>query len=660
MIDFGQLFDDAPCGFLVTDLDGLIQQVNSRFASWTGYAANELIGRRTFQELLSLESQIEYQTHFAPTLGLHHVVRDVALELNGINGQPIHAVTNAELHEATTTKPARVWLVLIDATARRSLEQESQRARQRLARLQRLTSAFAVAQTRQEVVSVTVAEILDGTEGDHGFLADVVGDNLRILEALPHDEVARAAWEASDIPNIPLLAQSMRSNTAVFMENSDGVGTHLPPLRTDGVTSRRVALLPMATAGRARGVLCVASSKEGTFQADERAFLVLFAELTAQAIERARLHDDAIVRTEQMVFLAELGGQLDEATTFQGRAQRLVDMLVPSIADVATVEIGYSPAEPIARAQVNPLLVEPLGTLRTAGKPNGTSFVRLPLLTRGVLVGTLTLSTSESGRGFQESDLLHLREVASRAALALENARIYDHQRQVSASFQQHLLKRAMPSDPRVELTTRYQAGGELVEIGGDFFDAFFVTPNRLAVAVGDVVGRGIPAATVMGQIRTALRAYALEGRGPATTLERLDRFAESIDGAFCSSVAYAELDLETGELRYSCAGHPPPVLVLPAGRPEVLWDGRSPLLGIDVATPKPEAIVQIPPGGRLLLYSDGLVETRARALDDGIATLVTHLDADRDIALDRLAELIEGHDAQSDDICVLSLTRRH
>jgi len=538
LTDFERLFEEAPCGLLIMTLDGLIEQANLRFATWTGYTANELVGRRTFQGLLSVGGQIHYDTHFAPALGLRRAVRDVALELAGTNGQPILAVTSAELHDATATEPARVWLVLTDATARRSFEQELQRAQQRLARLQRLTAAFAVALTRQEVVSVTVAEILDGPEGDHGFLADVVGDNLRILEALPDDEVALAAWEASDIPNIALLAQSMRSNTAVFVENSDGVATHLPPLCIDGVSSRRVALLPMATVGQVRGVLCVASSKEATFQPDERAFLVSFAELTAQAIERARLHDDAIVGAKQMVAM-------------------------------------------------------------------------------------------------------------------------YDHERQVAALFQQHLLNRTMPLDERVDLDASYQAGGELVEIGGDFFDAFFVTKDRLAVAVGDVVGRGIPAATVMGQVRTALRAYALEGHGPAWTLERLDAFAESIDGAFCTSVAYSELDLETGELRYSCAGHPPPVLVMPQGGTEVLWQGRSPLLGVDPSAPKSEAAVHMPAGARLLLYSDGLVETRTRAIDEGIAELVSQLDANRDIGLDRLAGLVDGHGAYSDDVCVLSLTRK-
>ena len=415
---------------------------------------------------------------------------------------------------------------------------EARRAQLRLAQLQRLTAAFAVALTREEVVSVTVAEILGGAEGDHGFLADVFDDTLRILDVLPDDEVARAAWETSDIPNIPMLAESMRLNTPVFIENSDGVGAKLPPLRTDGVSSCRVALLPMATVGRARGVLCVASSKLSTFQPDERAFLVLFAELTAQAIERARLHDEAVLRAEQM-------------------------------------------------------------------------------------------------------------EVA------------YDHERQVAALFQQHLLNRTMPVDDRIDLDASYQAGGELVEIGGDFFDAFFVGPDRLGVAVGDVVGRGIPAATVMGQVRTALRAYAMEGHGPAWTLGRLDAFAESIDGAFCTSVAYSELDLATGELLYSCAGHPPPVLVLPAGGTEVLWGGRSSLLGVEPTATKTEAVVHMPPGSRLLLYSDGLVETRERAIDDGIAELVTQLDANRGIGLSRLAELVDGHGSYSDDVCVLSLTRR-
>lgn len=536
--DFERLFNDAPCGFLVTDLDGVILQVNTRFSTWTGYSAGELVQRRSFQELLSVGGQIDYQTDFAPPLGVQRVVRDVPLELIGINGQPVFALTNAEVHEATSTHPACVWVVLIDATERRIFEQESQRARMRLARLQRLTAAFAVASTRQEVVSVTVDEILDGAEGDHGFLADVVGDRLRILQALPNDEAARASWEVSDILNIPLLAQSMHSNTAVFLENSDGTGTHFPPLRNDDVSSRRVALLPMATAGQARGVLCVASSKEATFQPDERAFLVLFAELTAQAIERARLHDEAVVRAEQMVVA-------------------------------------------------------------------------------------------------------------------------YDHERQVAALFQQHLLNRTMPVDRRMLLATTYQAGGERVEIGGDFFDSFFVTPNRLAVAVGDVVGRGIAAATVMGQVRTALRAYALEGHGPAWTLARLDTFSQSIDGAFCTSVAYSELDLDSGELHYSCAGHPPPVLVVPGGDIEVLWEGRSPLLGVEPSATKAEAVVRMPPGGRLLLYSDGLVETRTRSIDSGIAELVAHLESDRSMTLARVAELVDADGAYSDDVCVLSLTRR-
>jgi len=725
-------FHDAPCGFLITDPDGLIEQVNSRFAAWTGFTADELVGRQYFEDLLTVGSRIYYQTHFAPTLGLQGMVRDVALELSGCDGRPVLAIANAEVHQATITLPAaqfgdalrqvvraastdearpiltdavHVWMVLIDATERRAFEQASQRKQRRLARLQTLTSAFAVASTHQEVVSVVVAEVFDGLEGDHGFLADIDGDGLRILEALPADAAALGAWEVSDIPSVPMLAESLRSNTPLFVEHSDEIWSHLPLLRTDGVATTRVALLPMATAGRAMGVLCVASSTQSTFQPDERSFLMVFAELTAQSIERARLHDEAVIRALQVAFLAELSAELDEATSFDQRAQRLVNVLVPAIADFATVEVGRPDNGLIAAAHVNPELVDTLRQLHIAVKPADQpvplggalmpsdkrephvigevrsemfdtgvlspaqrdllthlmpmSYVCLPLVARGALVATLSLFTKESGRRYGPSDLPHLRELAARAALALENARLYDHQRKVAASFQQQLLRRPMPSDARVELASRYQAGGEQVEIGGDFFDAFLVTPDRLAVAVGDVVGRGIPAATVMGQLRTALRAYALEGRGPASTLERLDLFAESIDGAFCSSVAYAELDLDTGELQYSCAGHPPPVLVSPTGQTAPLWEGRSPLLGLDPAAPKAKAVVQVPHGGRLLLYTDGLIETRDRALDDGIADLVTHLSSDRDISLDRLAELVDGHGVHTDDVCMLSLTWR-
>ena len=179
-------------------------------------------------------------------------------------------------------------------------------------------------------------------------------------------------------------------------------------------------------------------------------------------------------------------------------------------------------------------------------------------------------------------------------------------------------------------------------------------------MAVGDVVGRGIPAATVMGQLRTALRAYALEGHGPARTLDHLDAFATTIDGAFCASVVYAELDLVTGELWYSSAGHPPPVLVTPDSQISVLWEGRSPLLGIDTTTHKAQALVQMPVNARLLLFTDGLIEAQTRGIDQGLDELAEHLQYDHDIDLDTLVKKIDVHEAYNDDICVLSLTRRN
>ena len=281
------------------------------------------------------------------------------------------------------------------------------------------------------------------------------------------------------------------------------------------------------------------------------------------------------------------------------------------------------------------------------------------MFARGTLVGTLMLVMAESNRRFELADVPHLTDIANRAAVSLENARLYNHERFVAGSFQRELLGRELPQDDRLCLRAMYQAGGELVDIGGDYFDAFFVSADRIALAVGDVVGKGIPAATVMSQLRTALRAFALEGNGPAETLNRLDGFVNSIPGADCSSVVYAELDLRTNQLVYACAGHPPPLLISEDREALALWDGRSSLLGTAQPMPRSESRVQVLVGSTLIMYTDGLVEARERSIDEGIAELIDVLRGEPSIDLEALVAKMKVSDVQRDDICVLAVTPR-
>ena len=188
--------------------------------------------------------------------------------------------------------------------------------------------------------------------------------------------------------------------------------------------------------------------------------------------------------------------------------------------------------------------------------------------------------------------------------------------------LQRALLTTHLPVDDRFSVTTEYRPGVQSLEVGGDWYDAFLLDDHVLAVTVGDVVGRGLHAATAMGQLRSAVRAVSGPGVGPATLLRRLDRFVRQAGVGFMATLAYAEIDLVTGQVRYACAGHLPPLRLTAGGAHEFLWDGRSTPLGI--GSGRTEASAALDPGDLLVLYTDGLVERRDRSLLDGLEVLAT------------------------------------
>jgi serine/threonine-protein kinase RsbW len=284
----------------------------------------------------------------------------------------------------------------------------------------------------------------------------------------------------------------------------------------------------------------------------------------------------------------------------------------------------------------------------------------LPLTARGRVLGTLSLRMSPE-LGPDDGERAFLAELADRSGLALENSRLYEQERQIARTLQRSLLAGDLPGgDKRFAVETFYEAAGQDLEVGGDWFDSFLINKDKVALVIGDVVGRGIDAATTMGQLRSAVRALASVSEGPARLLEGLDRFVERVETARMATVAYAEVDLSTGDLTYACAGHLPPLLHEPVGAPEFLMRARSAPLGSRAGdTTRTEQRRRLRPGSRLLLYTDGLIVRRTRGIDKGFELLARESARRRDAPLPGLAaglaDTLVGRD-HPDDVCLLCL----
>ncbi len=261
---------------------------------------------------------------------------------------------------------------------------------------------------------------------------------------------------------------------------------------------------------------------------------------------------------------------------------------------------------------------------------------------------------------FDDAQRTLLELTATQIGNAIGRARTREHENAAAETLQVSLLGPPMLVDG-VGHSSRYLAAEGPLFVGGDWHNAQRLPDGRIMIAVGDVVGRGLEAATVMGQLRSAVSACALRCNTPADLLECLDDFAAVLPGAPSTTVALAYVDVEKQTLDYVSAGHPPPVLVSPEGHVCVLEGAMTwPLAVGRIPRTQTGATVPFPPGSLVLLYSDGLVERRSETLDTGIARLVESVRANWNTPMDALCDavlgdLLHGH-RRDDDVALLAL----
>ncbi|WP_435867396.1 SpoIIE family protein phosphatase [Streptomyces xanthophaeus] len=430
--------------------------------------------------------------------------------------------------------------------------------------------------------------------------------------------------------------------------------------------------------------------------------------------EGQRAQADADRARHRFALLAEAGTRIGTTLDLRQTAQEIVEVLVPQLADSADVQLLEAvlepdeaaasthgvlrrlaasfpdPAAPTAKLAAGQTFRIPTGTVYEQVIAEGRSMnlytsdipalIRdpragrlraylatlgsarmVPLVARGTVLGAVAVTRTREREPFDEGDCVLLDELVARAALNIDNARMYTHQRQAALTLQRSLTNSALPEVAGLELTGRYLPASDH-DVGGDWFDAIRLPGGRTGLVIGDVMGHGIHAAAVMGQLRTAVRTLARLDAPPAQLLRSLDAVVADLGEDEMATCVYAVHDPETGCCVIARAGHPPPAVVGPDGRVSFLDGPPGTPLGTGGGQEFATQEVRLSPGSLLVLYTDGLIEARDRDLDQGMDQLAQALSA-ADQPLEELCDTILERllpCAPQDDVAVLlARTRR-
>ncbi|NSC24238.1 SpoIIE family protein phosphatase [Streptomyces albus subsp. chlorinus] len=562
----------------------------------------------------------------------------------------------------------------------------------------------------------TVERARDMLEGDAAYLLLATDDETE-LEVRASTGLPSARQRFARVPVETGSGRYGSARMPSVHEDLTVVPGAVPLL--DGTGMRSVVTVPLKVEGRLTGSLGVATEAPGRYTNEEALRLQFAADRIALAVERARLTELERLRRGSLSFLVEasdlLAGTLDRDQTLALMAQMTVPTLatwcaVYTVADHGSdPQLSYvlhededridnlkallakvDPPEPVptpgARVWTAPSEaahsaalrtslrnvvlngedhhLSPGTTLATAAAVGGETVV-LPLVARNRVIGMLTLGKPTDERFRQE--ILELAEdLSRRAALALDNARLYSERTAISQSLQRSLLPPGLPEiEGGIEREVIYRAAGEGNEVGGDFYDLFEITDGTYGFAIGDVCGTGPEAAAVTGLARHALRLLAREGLSGPAVLERLNTaiLDEGARSRFLT-LLYGEMrPQEDGgaELKVVCAGHPLPLRLRQDGTVEPAADPQ-PLLGVMEDLELYEQTVTLDPGDVLLCVTDGVTERRegTRMLgDDGLAdVLATCTGLNAGAVAARIMRAVErfASDAPSDDMAILAM----
>jgi GAF domain-containing protein len=454
---------------------------------------------------------------------------------------------------------------------------------------------------------------------------------------------------------------------------------------------------PLAGSVGSLGVLALAFVGRSELADTELRFLSTLAGLTAQALERAQLFEqerqalrDAETGRERLTLLSEvtklLSSSLDPTTVME----RTMKLVVGRLADACVVQVpGENGLQRLNVAGGDSTTGQPLiedgdipyesdapaaiayrsgrAQLSSVPLPNGddtlgagATALAVPLTANSEVIGVMTFLDAP-GRHFEPDDVSLAVEVASRTGVALSNANRFQREHVVAEVLQRAVLPDSLPEVTGLHLDAEYRPGAAGTYVGGDWYDVFQLDPDHVFFSVGDVMGKGAPAAALMGQVRSAIRAYAVTGQSPSEVLSSLDHLFDAMVEDRVVTMVVGDLNPKTGTISLANAGHPSPLVVRVDGSAAFASTESSLLIasGLGGAS-RPALSLDLAPGDSLIMFSDGLVERRGELITTGMERL-----SETATAVARtgwplhpaavLATLLSD-DERADDVVVLSL----
>ena len=490
-------------------------------------------------------------------------------------------------------------------------------------------------------------------------------------------------------------------------------------LRTGQMVTDVTIGVPHGRTGELRWLLATAVPDTRDSQGRPERAYVIFTDLTERRQmeraerERAELlarehaaREEASSARERLLFLLRAGALVAATRDQDELLDQVTQLVVPSLADYCVVFLPTGDGDLRASAlthadpaqarklaalrehlipEVGPLLAQvaySTGTTQlardvvselpawAAAAPEFAEIVAsiqpdsamaAPLLAGQQMLGVMVFGRGQ-GRGrprFVSTDVEVVEEIARRLAIGLANAGTFAREHAIAETLQRSILPDNLPQIPGLDLAVRYLPATEGADVGGDWYDAFDVGDNRIALVTGDVAGHSIGSASVMGQLRSMLRAYAIDNPDPVRVLQRTNTALARLLPQALASVVYVVLDLSTGQLVYASAGHPPPVLVNGDGQAEYLDDTAGIMLGASTDADFTKGTRWLSPGSALLCYTDGLIEHRHRDVSEGLALLAEALQRSAPLSAEKICATAQasmlGTAERSDDVCLLA-----